>query len=232
VLLTLKNFPPIDPAKNADHTREWPGFAPWAIAEYFGRLRSAFSYLRVYEELGTLDEVENARANVLNFMGLMGHYVGDCAQPLHSTKHYNGWNWPQPEGLHALERTPFMDRRRHHRQSWPARSESRPADRPGAEPVPMLARQDGRDPVFVAALEFIIRQHQHVATIYELDKAGRLGHGEGPMTDEARTLIEDRLLDGGRMLGAIWLTAWRSAVPDTCLRSALVRRQAARGAAP
>jgi len=28
-----EKFAPIDPAKNADHTREWPGFAPWAIAE-------------------------------------------------------------------------------------------------------------------------------------------------------------------------------------------------------
>ena len=31
----------------------------------------------------------------------------------------------------------------------------------------------------------------------------------------------------GRMLAAIWLTAWRGAVPDTYLRAALVRRQAA-----
>ena len=96
----------------------------------------------------------------------------------------------------------------------------------------MLTRPDGRDPVFVAALEFIIRQHTHVATIYELEKAGRLGQGDGPMTDEARSLIEDRLLEGGRMLGAIWLSAWRSAVPDTYLRAALVRRQSARAAAP
>ncbi|MBI3884927.1 MAG: hypothetical protein HY302_04265, partial [Opitutae bacterium] len=29
----LDKFPAIDPAKDADHTREWPGFAPWAIAE-------------------------------------------------------------------------------------------------------------------------------------------------------------------------------------------------------
>ncbi|MFM7751665.1 MAG: hypothetical protein ACKPB0_14745, partial [Opitutaceae bacterium] len=32
------NFKPIDPARNADHTQEWPGFAPWAITEAFGRL--------------------------------------------------------------------------------------------------------------------------------------------------------------------------------------------------
>lgn len=226
-----ENFPAIDPARNADHTREWPGFAPWAIAEHFGRLRSAFSYLRVFEELGTPEEVENARANVIHYMGVMGHYVGDCAQPLHSTKHYNGWTGPNPKGytrwngLHAWIDGGII-----------AKAGLRApglAPRVGTvEPVSMLARPDGRDPVFVAALEFIIRQHQHVATVYELDKAGRLGQGDGPMTDEARALIEDRLLDGGRMLGSIWLSAWRSAVPDTYLRAALVRRQSARPATP
>jgi hypothetical protein len=226
-----ENFPAIDPARNTDHTREWPGFAPWAIAEYFGRLRSAFSYLRVFEELGTPEEIENARANVIHYMGAMGHYVGDCAQPLHSTKHYNGWTGANPKGytrwngLHAWIDGGII-----------AKAGIRsPALTPrigGIDPVSMLARSDGRDPVFVAALEFIIRQHAHVATIYDLEKAGRLGHGDGPMTDEARALIEDRLVDGGRMLGAIWLAAWRSAVPDTYLRSALVRRQAARPPAP
>ena len=164
-------------------------------------------------------------------MGVMGHFVGDCAQPLHTTKHYNGWTGPNPKGytrwngLHAWIDGGIIAKAGLRAQGL--------IPRVGAvEPVSMLTRPDGRDPVFVAALEFIIRQHTHVATIYELEKAGRLGQGDGPMTDEARSLIEDRLLEGGRMLGAIWLSAWRSAVPDTYLRAALVRRQSARAAAP
>ena len=31
-------------------------------------------------------------------MGVMGHYVGDATQPLHTTKHYNGWVGDNPEG--------------------------------------------------------------------------------------------------------------------------------------
>lgn len=102
------NFPPIDPAKNTDHTREWPGFAPWAITEYYSRLKSAFSYLKTFGESGgTPEEIANAQANILYVMGVMGHYVGDCAQPLHTTVHHNGWvgdnengytRWP---GLHS-----------------------------------------------------------------------------------------------------------------------------------
>jgi hypothetical protein len=50
------------------------------------------------------------------------------------------------------------------------------------------------------------------------------------MTDEARVFIETRLLEGGQILGAIWLAAFRGAVPDTYLRSALIKRQT--GGAP
>jgi hypothetical protein len=42
--------------------------------------------------------------------------------------------------------------------------------------------------------------------------------------------IESRLLEGSKMLGAIWLTAYRSVVPDTYLRTALIKRQT--GVAP
>lgn len=83
-------FAPIDPEKNADHTREWPGFAPWAITEQYARLRSASAYLKVFEESGTPEEIANAKANAVYVMGVRGHDVGDCAQPLHTTVHHNG----------------------------------------------------------------------------------------------------------------------------------------------
>jgi hypothetical protein len=102
------HFPTIDPAKNTDRTREWPGFLPWAIAEQYGKLKSAFSYLKTFEESGgTPEEISNARANILYVMGVMGHYVGDGAQPLHTTKHHNGWvganpnNYTKWPGLHS-----------------------------------------------------------------------------------------------------------------------------------
>src|SRR5258708_4991042 len=70
----IEKFPDIDETKNAEHAREWCGFAPWAITEYFGKLRATFSYLKVFEELGTPDEIANAQANALYIMGVMGHY--------------------------------------------------------------------------------------------------------------------------------------------------------------
>ncbi|MGH7944278.1 MAG: hypothetical protein ACREH8_07700 [Opitutaceae bacterium] len=219
-----KNFAPIDPAKNLDHTAEWPGFAPWAITEYFGRLRSAFSYLKVFEELGTPDEIMNAQANVLYVMGVMGHYVGDLAQPLHTTKHYNGWVGENPKGyttrrgLHAWVDGGMIAKA----EIKVAQLKSRVAP---AAAIPLAARTDGRDPMFVAVFEFLRMQHRQVEPLYQLEKEGKLGQAELPMTPEAREFISSRLIEGGQMLGAIWLTAFRNAGPDTYLRSALIKRQ-------
>ncbi len=222
-----RNFKPIDPARNADRTQEWPGFAPWAITEHFGRLRSGFSYLRVYEELGTPEEVENARANVVYMMGVLGHFVGDCAQPLHTTKHYNGWAGENPRGystwngIHAwidgglaakagIRLEPLLPRV------------------PPAIVISLAPREDRRDPMFVAVFDYLRRQHTMVEPLYLLEKEGKLGQADGAKVhDDARAFVEQRMLEGGRMLSAIWLTAWRGAVPDTYLRAALGRRQAA-----
>ncbi|HIL24097.1 MAG TPA: hypothetical protein EYG19_01670, partial [Verrucomicrobia bacterium] len=69
------------PEANPDHTKGHPGFLPWAINENYLKLVSAFSYLKVFEKMGTEEEKSNARANVIYRMGILSHYVGDAAQP-------------------------------------------------------------------------------------------------------------------------------------------------------
>jgi len=221
-----QNFPPIDPAKNTDHTRQWPGFLPWTIVEMYGQLKAAFASLKTYEELGTPDEIANARADVVDLMGIIGHYVGDGAQPLHTTVHHAGWIGSNPNGYTTW--TGF--------HSWIdsgaiAKAGIKTADIAArvepAQAIPLAARADGRDPVFVAALDFILAQNKFVEPLYQLEKAGKLGNGDQPVSDEARALIEGQLLKGGEMLGAIWLTAWRGVTPDLYLRNVLTKRHAA-----
>src|SRR5688572_4951792 len=92
-----EKFAPIDPAKNSDHTRDLIGMLPWALNEQFAKLQSAFSYLKTFEQFGgTPEEIQNARDNIIYQMGVIGHFAGDAAQPLHTTKHYNGWVGPNP----------------------------------------------------------------------------------------------------------------------------------------
>ncbi|HWA08237.1 MAG TPA: hypothetical protein VG838_02100 [Opitutaceae bacterium] len=237
-------FPPIDPAKNTDHSREWAGFAPWAITEYYDKLKSAFSYLKALEELGTPEEVANARQNVIYIMGVMGHYVGDGAQPLHATVHHHGWVGPNPEGystwygIHAWIDGGLI---------------AKGGIKPGpllprvspAQPISLATRPDGRDPMFAAVMDYFLGTQKLVVPLYRLEKDGKFGNDKvtvqpdgtkttesRPLSDEGRAFIETQLLRGGQMLGAIWLTAWRSAGPDTYLRGELIKRQAATQAVP
>jgi hypothetical protein len=217
-------FQPIDTGKDSDHTARWPGFAPWAITENYARLKSAFSYLRVYQELGSPVEIANAEANVIYQMGVLGHYVGDCAQPLHLTIHHNGWvgenpnahsRWP---GLHA-----WID------GGFPAKADIQlenllPRVVP-ARPWPMKIPPDGRDPMFAAVLAFITAQHAFVLPLYQIEDKGEFKASAVPTSTIGKKFLEDRLLAGSQALAAIWFTAWKEAGPDTYLRSQLENRR-------
>lgn len=222
-----EHFPAIDPTKNSDHTREWPGFAPWTITEYFGKLRSAFSYLKTFEESGgTPEEIANAKADIVYLMGLMGHYVGDCAQPLHTTKHHNGWVGENPSGytkwpgLHSWVDGGMIAKGGIKAEALAGRVKP-------AAPISLAAPADGRDPMFVAVLDYLIEQSKQVEPLYQLEKAGKLSQDkEQPaVSPEGRAFIEGQLIKGGQMLGAIWLTAWKGTVPDNYLRTQLAKRQ-------
>lgn len=223
-----ESFPPIDPQKNVEHSREWPGFSPWAIAENYGRLKSAFSYLRTFEELGTPEEVRNAQANAIYLMGILGHLVGDVAQPLHTTIHHNGWSGDNP---HGYTRWPGI-------HQWIdggliARAGIGPKDLSGkvapAQAIPLAPRADRRDPLFVAMVDYLVTQNARVEPLYQLEKAGKLGPDAADVA-EGRAFIEQQLSVGAHMLSSVWLTAWRASTPDTYLRTQLLKRQNPAGA--
>jgi hypothetical protein len=226
-----QNFPPIDPKYNSDHSRVWCGFLPWAVAEQFGKLRSAFSYLKVFQELGTPEEVANAEADAVYVMGTMGHFVGDSAQPLHATIHHHGWVGPNPNhyttwrGFHQWIDGGLIAK------AGISFHELEPNVRP-AQPISLAPRTDGRDPMFVAELDFILQSNKLVEPLYQLHKDGKLGDREQPVSDEARTFIDRQLLSGGEMLAAIWYTAWKDAVEDSYLRKSLEARKAAQSGHP
>lgn len=224
----LDRFPSIDPTKNGDQTREWPGFAPWAVAEYYGKLKSAFSYLKAYEEHGgTAEEIANAKANVLYVMGVMGHIVADLAQPLHTTDHHHGWVGENPHGyttwtgIHAWLDGGLIA------QTQITAEEVR-ASVQRAQALSVAPREDGRDPVFVRVMEYLVAQNRRVEPLYQLEKAGKLAPESADLR-EARAFVCEQLRAGAEMLGALWLTAWDNTVPDEFLRTELQKRA---GAAP
>ena len=222
-----ERFPAIDPEKNADHTREWAGFLPWSIAEGFDKLRSAFSYLNAFQQAGgTPEEIANAQANIVYLMGVMGHFVGDGAQPLHDTVHHNGWVGENPRGFttwagfHVWIDGGFI-----------AKAGIRYADlAPRARPARLLEltpKPGERDALFATALAYLRAQNSRVVPLYEIEKAGQLKADGTPGSTDGRTFIEEQLLRGGDMLASLWLTAWRTAPVDAYLVKQLQLRPGA-----
>jgi hypothetical protein len=74
-------------------------------------------------------------------------------------------------------------------------------------------------------MAWLVEQHQLVEPLYALEKAGLLRSEVAATSVEGRAFLEARLLAGGKMLGTLWLTAWKQAGPDTFLRTQLLRRQ-------
>ena len=94
------------------------GYLPYAIWDGYQQLVRDFATWRVLNaaEAREADPGKRAwyredrlrrEALILRDMGYLGHYVGDGAQPHHTTIHYNGWNrdTPNPEGFTTSRQT-------------------------------------------------------------------------------------------------------------------------------
>jgi len=220
-----ERFAPIDPLNDSDQTRALIGFLPWAITEYQGKLKSAFSYLREFEQAGTAEEIANAQQNIIALMGVMGHFVGDGAQPLHTTKHYNGWVGRNPDQF-TTNRTfhSWIDGgylQKYGLDAGKLREKLRSA---------RLITLDGAavppTNVFPVVMNYLQAQAARVKPLYRLDKEGKLS-GQLEVSSEGYDFITGQILVGAQMLGDLWFTAWQQAPPDTYLRSALARRKLA-----
>ena len=220
-----ENFPAIDSAKNSDHTRELSGFLPWAIAENYQKLQSGFSVLAALEKFGgTPAEIANAKQDIVYVMGVMGHFVGDASQPLHTSMYHHGWttndnpnHYTTSFGIHGWIDGGFF-------------SKTGGVDvkklSPKIHPAGKLPAADEPDGVFRTAVNFIVAQNQLVEPLYQLDRDGKLSNKENRGA-EGRAFLEGQLVKSGQMLGDIWFTAWATAPEDVFLERELKKRSAA-----
>ena len=218
-------FPPIDPERNSDHTRELVGLLPWAIAENYAKLKSEFSYLKTYEHGGgTPEEIANAQADILYTMGTMGHYVGDAGQPLHTTIYFNGWVGDNPhhyttaKSFHA-----WIDGGYIAKVNVPADLSAMERKLRPAQVVTLHGQPLQPDQMFRVAVDYIVAQNKMVEPLYQLEKDGKLS-GEGEVGLEGKPFIEGQLEKSGQLLSDIWYSAWKLAPEDRYLRQQLQRR--------
>jgi len=142
-------------------------------------------------------QVKQMLANDIAFyMGWVGHYVADAAQPLHNSMHHDGWSGPDPKGY---TRDPQIH----------GRFESRYVDliETTAPDVVKYMRKDARhlDDVWKAVLDHSLEARDSVEDVYRADLRGAFQKKDDT---EARELVYKRLAAGASFLRDLAYTAW------------------------
>jgi hypothetical protein len=196
------NVEPYNERRDMARTQEWPGFLPFAIMEHYGKLVSSDRQIRILESLHDpkrADQLTAARANVIFEMGQLAHFVGDAAQPLHTTAHHHGWTGPNPDnfttanGFHRYIDTTVLGL---HHLSYESLKDHNTVTRPIA---------DMNNP-WEDVIAHIQRSFDQVRPLYVLQKSGDLDKEPG------KVFITERLYDGAAMLGAMYASAWEASV--------------------
>ena len=189
-----------------------------SITENYEKLKSDFSTLKTLRQYGgSAVDIANAEADCVYVMGVMGHYVGDGSQPLHTTKYFNGWVGDNPKGYTT-------------RQNFHAWIDGGYFKKTGGikvdqlvgqiQPATPLANAEEPDGVFHDVVTYIVEQNKYVEPLYEMEKNGQLT-GVGDKGMDALPFLDGQLVKGGQMLGNLWLTAWQQASEDTYLERQL-----------
>jgi hypothetical protein len=218
-----ENFPATRDDKA--HKYSWTGLLPWTITENYAKLKDEFSYLKTFEtEGGTPVEIENAKKDIIYTMGVMGHYVGDAAQPLHTTKYFNGWVGANPNhyatnhGFHGWIDGGYIAKVKIEGDLGDMKKKMTPA-----QLVVFHGQPAASDQMFPAVVEFIVEQNKLVEPLYQLDREHKLT-GNDDLGMQGKPFIEGQLMKGGQLLSDMWVTAWKQATVDEFLAKQLHRR--------
>jgi hypothetical protein len=210
-------FEPYDRGRDRAYTRLSPGLLPYRIVELQWKLAASWTQLKTYEAhraQATEEMIRNERENIVYLMGILSHYVGDGAQPLHTTKHYNGWTGPNPKGyttdkgFHRFIDAGILTQFGITPQSL----------LPRARPARSVSTTD----YWAQICGYLYETHQLAEPLYALEASGELYKAKG------RQFIEDRLLEAGAMLAGIWMAAHDGAVIDEFRARRLEKRAASR----
>jgi hypothetical protein len=184
-----------------DLTPEHVGLQPYVTTEVYERLQSAFRDYRA--ALKTKEDLKPIEAEILFYAGWLGHYVGDGAQPMHTSIHINGWVGPNPHGYITQ-----------HEFHWAYENDFVSANIKSADVAPLVAAskpQALQGDVFDDYLAYLRHSNTLVEKLYQLQKSGALA-GKG--TPESRAFTAERLAAGAIELRNLIYTAWlRSAQP-------------------
>lgn len=169
------------------------GLQPWEATEIWQRLKAALrEYRRLSAEGRDTHGVEQA---AIFYAGWLGHYVGDGAQPLHTTIQYNGWVGANPHGYTT-----------EHKIHWQFEGPFVAANLGALAVEPMMSPVHAIDgDVFDAYVAYLRHSSTFAEQVYVLEKAGGF---VGAGSAESRDFTAARLAAGASMLRDMIYTAW------------------------
>jgi hypothetical protein len=187
-----------DPARAALTNVRWTGTLPYAAMENYDRMKAAMRLYRRAVADASPEARQEARylaQDIAFYLGWLGHYTADGAQPLHDTIHHDGWQGPNPKQY-------TTDPRIHGRFESSFVELIQVTD---ADLTPLMSKAKLLDDPFAAILAHLDDASTHVEQVYELDKAGAFAQKEN---ETAARLVKTQLAKAASLLRDLAYTAW------------------------
>ncbi len=170
------------------------GMQPYAATEWYERLKAS---MRDYRELAAAHKgTKPVEAEILFNAGILGHFVGDASNPLHTSIQFNGWTGANPNGyttehhIHAQMESDFVAANVN----------------PAKDVAPLIPAQPKLlNDFFDDYVAYMRHSNTLVERCYELEKAGGFS---GAGSDESKAFIDERLAAGTSELRDVIYTAW------------------------
>jgi hypothetical protein len=187
-----------DPDRAALTNVRWTGTLPYAAMENYDRMKSAMRAYRALSANSSPESQKDAKylaQDIAFYMGWLGHYTADGAQPLHDSIHHDGWLGPNPKQyttdprVHGRFETAFVDL----------------IQLTDADLTPLMEKPKMLADPFAAILAHLDDAHTHVEEVYVLDKAGALADKNN---EQAARLARMQLAKAAALLRDLTYTAW------------------------
>ena len=176
------------------------GLLPFRIMELHQRLTTEFRLWRT-----TTDPQQRRwiQERIINDAGILGHYVTDAANPLHTSVHHNGWakgypnlnNYTTENTFHRRFETQYVGARVTLQDLIP---------RINATPRHLA------DPR-AAVMDYLRESHSHLERLYQIEQ--RSTYNAQTTAPENKAFAVERLAFGANMLRDLWWSAWLNSAP-------------------
>jgi hypothetical protein len=187
-----------DPGRAALTNVRWTGTLPYAAMENYDRMKSAMRLYRRAAADSSADSQRDAKylaQDIAFYMGWLGHYTADGAQPLHDTIHHDGWLGPNPKQyttdprIHGRFESAFVDL----------------IQLTDADLTPLMAKPALLEDPFAAILAHLDEASTHVEEVYMLDRSGAFAD---KASEPAAALARRQLARAAALLRDLTYTAW------------------------